>query len=93
MKYLLVVFSFFGFSCSCCDPVPDPVDPPDTQDCGAACSHLRDLGCEEGQPLEDGTTCEQFCVETQDSGHWLRPSCVINITTCSELETVCGEAP
>ena len=54
-------------------------------DCPAACEKLRELGCPEGQPLEDGTTCEKFCKDTQESGHALRPSCVMNITACSQV--------
>lgn len=66
-------------------PQPAPVPPKDTADCPAACEKLRELGCPEGQPLEDGTTCEKFCKDTQDSGHALRPSCVVGITACSQL--------
>lgn len=54
--------------------------------CEGACQHLRDLGCEEGFPLEDGTTCEAFCKETQDAGHILRPSCVMTLTSCDDVE-------
>lgn len=60
--------------------------PSDTPDCPAACSHLRDLKCEEGSPLQDGTTCEKFCEDTQNSGHALKPSCVVRITKCSDMD-------
>lgn len=53
--------------------------------CNRACSHLRDLGCEEGFPLEDGTTCEQFCNETQENGHYVDTDKVCKIRTCDEL--------
>ena len=66
-------------------PSPAPIEPKDTADCPAACEKLRALGCPEGQPLEDGTTCEKFCQDTQESGHALRPSCVMDITTCEQL--------
>lgn len=68
-----------------CRPAPTPVEPKDTVDCPAACERLRELACPEGQPLEDGTTCETFCEDTQKSGHALRPSCVMGITSCSQV--------
>ena len=87
---ILLALPLYGGHCNKLTPVPVPVEPTDTADCGAACQHLRDLGCEEGQPLEDGTTCEVFCVDTQQAGHALAPSCVVTITTCAELETKCS---
>lgn len=72
-------------------PKPDPVLPTDTGSCAAACEHLASLGCEEGKPLEDGTSCEKFCVDTQNSGHGLNPSCVVGIESCEELEAVCHQ--
>jgi len=93
VKNLLALLAFLLLLCACEDPVPTPtpVDPADETSCPAACEHLRELGCEEGEPLEDGTTCETFCVETQEQGHALRPSCVVTITTCAELETKCAQ--
>jgi len=87
---LLMILALSGVQCSWCQPVPDPVIPPDSDHCPTACSHLRDLGCEEGEPLADGTTCEAWCVETQDSGHWLNPTCAEGIVSCEEL-VFCGE--
>lgn len=62
-----------------------PVIPKDTN-CPAACQHFRDLGCEEGDPLPDGTTCEKFCEDTQAAGHALRPSCIMTLTSCDPKE-------
>lgn len=70
-------------------PVPHPREPTDTDQCAAACDHLAQLGCEEGQPLEDGTTCTTFCEQTQRSGHALNASCVKQVKTCAELDA-CG---
>src|SRR5215510_12140485 len=39
------------------------------QPCMDFCQHLRTLGCKEGQPLADGTSCETFCIDTQEAGH------------------------
>lgn len=78
---------------SCCSTTPAPVAPArlnDTPNCAAACSHLEQLGCEEGKPLEDGTTCTKFCEDTQTSGHALNATCVMLISACAELGSKCG---
>lgn len=91
MRKLLATLSFCLILFSGClfepEPTPTPVDPADAHTCGSACKHLRALGCEEGQPLSNGTTCEVFCEETQASGHALRPSCVDDIKVCSEIDS------
>lgn len=66
-------------------PPPIPIEPFDTHNCAAACMRLQDLGCPEGLPLEDGTTCTRFCIETQQSGHALNPTCVMTMSSCAEL--------
>lgn len=71
--------------------VPVIVEPGDTAKCPAACGHLRALGCPEGQPLEDGTSCEKFCQDTQKNGQPLAPACILTIKECSQIET-CTQA-
>lgn len=84
---------------SCQTPRPDPVQPTDTADCDAACAHLRGedgsgLHCIEGDRLApsadypEGATCEQFCKDSQDAGHSLRPSCVKRVKRCSDMRVV-----
>lgn len=89
MKQLITAFAILFLASislgATCKPAPTPVEPKDTADCPAACEKLRELGCPEGQPLEDGTTCEVFCKNTQESGHALRPSCVMGITSCDQV--------
>ena len=58
--------------------------PNDDAQCPAACKHLRDLGCPDGEILADGTTCEKFCSDTQKNGHDLNPGCLAGITTCAD---------
>lgn len=71
---------------TCQSPVvPVIIEPKDTDKCPAACENLRRLGCDEGKPLEDGTTCEKFCLDTQKNGHPLNPTCVMSIKVCSEI--------
>ena len=71
-------------------PVVVPVSGSDW--CGPACENLQRLGCEEGEPLEDGTSCSAFCEETQKQGHPLNPRCVAHITSCDLLDS-CNGAP
>lgn len=78
---------------------PAPVQPTDTSSCAAACKKMETLkrddgkiGCEEATPLEDGTTCTKFCEDTQNSGHPLRPSCILEkVQKCSEIQPLCFE--
>jgi len=90
MKFLrmilaLVVMSLMmGATCQT-RPPPIVIEPSDTDKCDAACVKLRQLGCPEGEPLEDGTSCTKFCVDTQQSGHPLNPTCVMQMGACSEL--------
>jgi len=72
---------------------PHPHLPTDTPMCPDACAHLRELGCDEGKPLQDGTSCEDFCQSTQDSGHALTPSCVVNIKKCSDMDELDSFCP
>lgn len=77
-----------AFLC-CGPPAPRPHAPTDTPSCAAACDQLAKLGCVEAQPLEDGTSCEEFCVKTQEAGHRLSPACVMKIERCEQIEE-CG---
>ena len=89
MRYLLPLLSLLLLT-ACPKSGPTPHVPDDTDQCPAACERLRELGCEEGDPLEDGTTCEVFCQETQDTGHALNPTCIKAIDSCGQIEA-CGE--
>jgi hypothetical protein len=49
---------------------PSPTLPPSYQEhCSVYCGQLRKLGCEGAQPLPDGTSCETFCIKTNEEGH------------------------
>lgn len=83
---ILSLFAVCSLGATCgITPPPIPIEPEHTELCPAACENLRRLGCPEGSPLEDGTTCEAFCKETQEQGHPLNPKCVSEINSCSEL--------
>jgi len=87
----LLALSLATLASQCGPPKPKPVEPDDTPNCAVACQHLLELGCEEGQPLEDGTTCTEFCEATQKAGHALNPTCVMTIERCVDLEPECLE--
>jgi hypothetical protein len=86
MKRIALVFVIL-FTVSCCGglrPPPVPIEPDDTHNCAAACENLRKLGCPEGDPV-DAVTCEKDCVDIQESGHALNPTCVMKITACDQI--------
>jgi hypothetical protein len=91
MTKFLFLASVFMILAACKTLLPIPIEPEDTNMCPAACQRLQQLGCPEGEPLPDGSSCESFCVETQKSGHALDPSCIRGIETCAELATKCGQ--
>jgi len=82
---LIVAALVLGASCQTPRPPPIAIEPTDTANCASACEKLNQLGCPEGEPLEDGTTCTKFCEDTQQSGHPLNPTCVMGMTACGEL--------
>jgi len=87
MKRLLPLIFLGLLGCGGFGPYIPPTPIPAKDDnCPAACKHLRDLGCPEGAPLPDGTTCEKFCLDTQAAGHALRPSCILTLLSCNPEE-------
>ena len=85
LLFVLLVATACG-SCRTFRPPPMPIDPGDTDQCLAACTRMESLGCPEGAPLPDGTTCVKFCVDTQTAGHAMNPTCLAKIESCSEIE-------
>jgi hypothetical protein len=58
----------------CCAACPAPAPAPTPQGpyqehCAVLCGQLKKLGCEGAQPLPDGTSCEIFCIKTNEAGH------------------------
>jgi len=87
----VILMANFLAGASCFRNNPDPVDPPvPSEGCAGACAHMLKLECPEGAPLEDGTTCETFCTNTEAAGHALDTECVMGVTSCEELHSVCG---
>ncbi len=90
-KFLLLSAISFLLTAAHCDWTPDPPVPDDIEDCPAAAAKLTELDCEEGKPAVDGQTFAQFCEETMELGHAIRPSCLKTIESCEEIETKCGQ--
>ena len=72
-----------------CHQTGVPPPPPVASACTAYCQHLRALGCQEGEPLPGGATCEKFCIDTETNGHDLHIPCVLQRQSCAELQQ-CG---
>ncbi len=70
---------------------PNIITPKDTDKCDSVCTKLRMLGCEEGDDLEDGTSCSKFCHETQNNGYALNLTCIDSgvVQKCEDLSE-CG---
>lgn len=83
---LLAVAALFLLSCGHLRPPPVPINPGDSDQCIPACNRMAELGCPEGEPLADGTTCAEFCIKTQQEGHALNPTCLAKIQTCGDIE-------
>jgi len=51
---------------------------------------VNTAGCSSGQTCEVGTcttSCEQFCIATENQGVWLDPTCVATITSCDQIDS------
>lgn len=77
-------------------PGPRPINVPDSNECQNMCDHLKQLGCEEGQPVYNsdlpGTVgvpnqdCPDWCEEIQILGTFLNPRCLKNVPSCGLIE-------
>lgn len=92
LKLTLLALTFSVLVGATCNsrPPPIPIEPTDTANCSTSCEHLQKLGCDEGKPLEDGTTCTKFCEDTHKNGFGLNPTCVMGIKECSEINPCMG---
>lgn len=88
MSQKLIILSLLALLAGCInqkDPYTWIITPQDSSFCKPACDRMKTLSCEEGLDFEDGTTCEQFCIESQNNGHNLNPECVSRISNCDEI--------
>lgn len=76
---------------------PSPVVPPGPEDldagraasCASACTHLRSLACEAGQPTPHGATCEVVCDNARSGpveARWAT-SCIAHAPDCSSADS------
>lgn len=72
------------------EPTPDPVvvvpPVPPTPSCDTACTRFRELKCPEGDPTNDGASCETVCTNMQSTGLIVYDlACATKITACSGI--------
>ncbi len=65
---LTLVVAVCCTACSTSPPLPTPQESYQAH-CVVLCGQLKKLGCEGAQPLPDGTSCETFCIKTNEEGH------------------------
>lgn len=83
MTKFLIPFLLVLCSCNGCPPNPTPN--PLQADCTKSCSHLRELGCEEGKPTPKGATCETICQNMPVNQAYL--DCTSRITDCQQVNS------
>lgn len=79
------------------DPAPHVTPVCGIELCGEACTHMAELGCEEGTPVElpDGgsMSCSEFCQYEHENGVYWNTECIVSITTCEQIESKCNTPP
>lgn len=85
MVRLFYISVLFSGMCLPNSPAIESV-PRETHKCAEVCAHMRDLGCEEGQPLSDGTPCTVWCTKTEEAGMPLGLSCLLTAKNCNEVQ-------
>jgi len=88
-RLILPLLFSMGLSLGLCLPEPPPIEkvPRETWKCADACKHLRDLGCPEGQPLADGTSCTTWCEKTERAGMPVGVQCIVAAPDCNSIYT------
>ncbi len=96
-----IPFVFAVLVLACChpvSPVPTPTPAPDSTYCAQMCDHIgpKGLNCPEGQSVYDSDlpgaagvpneSCADFCTKQQANGVFINPKCVMQVTSCSDIE-------
>lgn len=72
-------------------PAPTPTPPPvvvvpPAPSCDTACTKFRELRCPEGNPTNDGASCETVCTNMQSVGLIVYDlACASKVKACSEI--------
>lgn len=64
-------------------PIPAPAN---NEACATAEANLKVVCPEVAAPTKKGKTFTQWCVETQDNGINLNPTCLVTAKSCSEAD-------
>jgi len=72
-------------------PAPTPTPPKPAPvvvapSCSTACVHFRELSCPEGNPTNDGASCETVCSNMQSTGMIVYDlACATKVKTCAAI--------
>jgi hypothetical protein len=83
MKLYFIPVLLILCSCNGCPPNPTPT--PSTPDCKAACTHLKDLKCEEGTDTPGKAPCLEVCMNMPVNQPYL--NCVSAIKDCQQVSS------
>lgn len=77
-------------ACTPKPPTPNPT-PSEPSPCEAYCAHLRALGCPQAAPTAKGATCEEICINIENSGYVQSArECSMRAMSCAEID-VCED--
>jgi hypothetical protein len=66
---------------------PAPRPPPPVSAVAAACTHLRVLGCPDGEPTADGVVCEVVIPAAMSAGMVrFDLACIAHVQACKDVE-------
>jgi len=69
-------------------PNPDVITPPipEVSPCSTACIHFHELKCPEGDPTNDGASCETVCQNMQSTGMIVYDlACAAEVKSCAAI--------
>jgi len=88
MKFLSVVAVVWAVSCG----QVHTQQPEEETPCQKACDRMAELGCEEAEPDEEGSSCVEVCENVESRGDFsLNPECRAQQDSCEEMESNCNE--
>ncbi len=95
MKKLFLLLTLTILACNTSEPnVPHPTPVvQDTDKCPLAEQKLKALGCisaTEPYTKRNGLSFTTFCENLQNEGVFINPSCLADITSCSQMDVCTG---
>jgi len=90
MKAVLLLAASLAWCSSQPPPIEPEPSPPKQYSCTSACDRERVLGCEEGEPTEQGASCEMVCENAASSPAPLDVACLSRAMSCADVMR-CGD--